>query len=412
MAALLAACAVAPAPRDPATAAAEVLAMLAAGDIDAAATAVARARRAFPEHGGIAAASAAVADLLWRDELAVAEWRAVAASRDRAGWSAATARGRLGDQLFAAGRYGESVVHLVVGQSGDGFDRRRSLAAVARALPYKRRQAGPIVCEQPLLDDQLPEFPCTIGSLQRAFAVDTGSSITAIAASLAGEIGLPVLVDAGEIADGTGRPVPARLGVLESFAVGDIWLGSVPTLVVDDERLAMRDLFGGPERTPIGVLGLDLMSMFRMTLDPVRKSLQLERPRGLPEATSVQCVRSDGRCLVPVAIEGRRLWFVLDTGASHSSLTPEGLEALPGAERRAVPGFRRVRTAGGGVVSVREVQNVVVRVSQARFPGVDLPVVDRGPAALFPVHGVLGIDLMRQCRVTLDRGRARIEPGQ
>jgi hypothetical protein len=44
------------------------------------------------------------------------------------------------------------------------------------------------------------------------------------------------------------------------------------------------------------------------------------------------------------------------------------------------------------------------------FRGADLAVIDRGPVGLFPVHGVLGSDLMMRCRTTLDRGRIRIEP--
>jgi hypothetical protein len=218
-----------------------------------------------------------------------------------------------------------------------------------------------------------------------------------------------VLTPAGEVPDGMGQPVPVSTGVIDSFAVGDVWLGTVPVLVVDDHRLEMRDLFGGPARAPVGVLGLDVIEQFRMTLDPGRRSVVLELPRGLPEATSVQCVRCEGRCLVPVAIEGRRLWFVLDTGASHSSLTSAGLRALPDGEARATPGYRRVRTAGGGALSVREVRNLVLRVSQTRFFGVDLPVVHRAGDASFPVHGVLGVDLLQKCRVTIDGGRARLE---
>jgi len=122
----------------------------------------------------------------------------------------------------------------------------------------------------------------------------------------------------------------------------------------------------------------------------------------------VQCVRAEGRCLAPVFVEGVRLWFVLDTGASHSSLTTAGVGALPGGDARTVPSFRRVRTVGGGLVAVREVRDLVLRCSEARFLGVTLPVVPRAASSLFPVHGVLGVDLLSRCRVTLDRGRARL----
>lgn len=390
----------------------QTLEALEGGDIEAAEEAAIRGRRRHPKDGRLAVCIATVHDMLWRDDLALAAWREVAADPERAGWSIAEARGRLGDQLFAAGRYGDSVAPLLAGSVDDNALRRRGLLAVAREMPFRRKQTGPLVTEHPLLEGALPEFACSLGELRRAFAVDTGSSMTTIARSLAVEARARASTDLGTIPDGAGRQVAASIAVLEDFAVGEISFGTVPTLVVDDERLAMRDLHGGPERPPIGVLGLDLLGLFRMTLDPVRKSLVLEMPRGLSSTSSVQCVRSEGRCLVPVMIEGERFWFVLDTGASHSSLTPHGLAKLQGGESRAVPGYRRVRTAGGGGVSVREVRNLELAVSQARFVGVSLPVVARAGRGAFPVHGVLGIDLMRQCRVTLDGGRARMEPGQ
>ena len=53
---------------------------------------------------------------------------------------------------------------------------------------------------------------------------------------------------------------------------------------------------------------------------------------------------------------------------------------------------------------------VQIRCAPVRFDGVDLPVVPRRAGVLFPVHGVLGADLLQQCRVTLDQGRVRLEP--
>ncbi len=399
------------APRvEPDAAAGNCLALLQEGKVQEAADAAAALRAEHPEHGGGAICSATVADLLWRDDVAIAELRAVLGTKDRGGWTTAEARGRLGDQLFLAGRYGESIAPLLAGAVDQAAMRRRAMIAAARELPYRKSQIGPLSTEQALAEDRLPEVTCSVGGVRRMFTIDTGSSYTTISRSFAAEVRALAVTPAGSMPDGTGQQVEVSVAVLEGFAIGDIWLGTVPVLVVDDERLAMRDLFGGPDRAPEGVLGLDFLTMFRMTIDPGRRNVVLERPRGLSPSESVQCVRAEGRCLVPILIEGRSLWFVLDTGASHSSITEEGLAALPGAAARAVPGFRRVRTAGGGTLSVRELKNLVLRTSLVRFDAVDLPVVSRHGSVLFPVHGVLGSDLLHQCRVTLDQGRVRLEP--
>ena len=60
-------------------------------------------------------------------------------------------------------------------------------------------------------------------------------------------------------------------------------------------------------------------------------------------------------------------------------------------------------TVGGTTVAVRKVANLTIKVSAVVFPGATLPVVER-PQTGFPVHGVLGADLLMGCRVTIDRG--------
>lgn len=380
------------------------------GRLEEAEELIGEARKRDPRNVNAARSSALIADLMWRDELAISEQMAAIRLLRPAGDTEdlARLRGQLGEQLFLAGRWGESSTPLLAGALGVDYERRRAFAVVAATLPFVRRFAGPLVTEQPLLSGKAPEFICGTSGRLRPFAIDTGTSMTTVAATFADELGVRSKRSAGFAVDGAGRQLPIEIGMLPRFRIGNVDIGAVPVLVVADRALRLRDLHGGPEHVPRGVLGLDMIAACRLTLDPERGSVVLELPQGLPPADSVQCVRSEGRCLLPVVVEGKRLWFVLDTGASHSSLTTLGLVEMPRGEQRAVASFRRVRTVGGGLVAVREVRDLVLRCSEARFLRVTLPVVNRGSSDLFPVHGVLGIDLLSRCRVTLDRGRARL----
>lgn len=398
--------------REPSVAAQLELAAIALreGRLEEATELVARARQRDPRDVAAAACSATIAELLWRDDDAVREMAAAvrnALTRGSDEYELSVLRGRLGDLLFQAGRWRDCREPLSAGQAIDG-ERRRAFAAVAAVLPSARQPDGPLLTEQPLLPGDAPEFVCGSGERLRPFAIDTGTSMTTLGRSFAEELAVGHRQPAGTALDGAGRELPVEVGVLPRFQVGDVAMGATPVLIVDDAALRLRDLFGGPERVPRGVLGLDLLAAVRLTIDPERRSVTIELPRGLPTEQSVQCVRVEGRCLAPVQIEGVRLWFVLDSGASHSSLSEVGVTRLPGGDRRTVPSYRRIRTVGGGLLSVREVRDLVLRCSEGRFLGVTLPVVARGRSKTFPVDGVLGLDLLRRCRVIVDRGRARL----
>jgi predicted aspartyl protease len=359
--------------------------------------------------------------LLWAAQLAAMSWNAEDAIRlqGKALWLTAARPGhgahvseiedRLGEFLFAAGRWGEAGELLARNGAGE---RRVALAALVARLPYQRRSSGPLLSEQLLLPGSQPEFLCGTLTHQRAFALDTGTSMTSLSKGLAEVLGVVARSPAGVALDSVGRELGIELAVLEGFHVGDVELGAIPVAIVPDANLSLRDRHGGPEHNVEGVLGLDLLASLRFTLDPERRSVILETSRGLSAQDSVQTLLADGRCLCPLAVEGQRLWFVLDTGASHSSLTNAGLRLLAGGESRAVAAYRRVHTLAGSQVSVREVRQLVLRASEVIFRDVVLPVIQREESGSFPVHGVLGLDLLWRCRMTFDRGRLRLLPAQ
>jgi predicted aspartyl protease len=382
---------------------------LAAGDLDQAELSLQRARAILGDTPVVLLWSATLAQMRWRDVVALEDLRQLNRLPDRGDLDRAELLGWIGDLLFRTGSYAESIPFLFAGRVGDEFDRRHALSILARDLPYNRTRPDQLAAELPLLEGPLPELLCTIGRLQQPFVLDTGASFTTVARSVAATLGVEPIVEGGFGRDGAQQTFSVAFGVLPSLSLGQVELEAQPVMVIDDEQLALRDEFGGPPSAPVGLVGLDVLTRFRVTFDPERRSVLFELPRGLDPDDSVACVQYDGSCLVPVQVEAKQLWFVVDTGASHSSLTNLGLAALPGGERRASETFRRVRRPGGRGHAVREVAGLTLVVADIRFSGVDLPIVFRPPGASFPIHGVLGADLLMRCRTTLDLGRLRLQ---
>ena len=78
-------------------------------------------------------------------------------------------------------------------------------------------------------------------------------------------------------------------------------------------------------------------------------------------------------------------------------------------ERRAIQSYRHIRSPGGSGILVRLVPHLTLEVSEARMANLDLPVVQRSMPTGFPVHGLLGADLLMRCRTTVVRNRVRME---
>ncbi len=387
----------------------EIAVALAAGDIEKAEGYLVRARAVHPDDAGLLMWAAVIAQMTWRESSALNDLRQILRGEDREVMSQDELMARIGELSFRLGAYAECIAYLQSGSEGDGSGRRAALARLARNLPYTRAEPRELAAELPLLGGALPEMLCSFGELKHPFVLDTGASMTTVSRRFARELGVLSIIPAGTAKDGVGSEFEVSFGVAQRMSLGNFELGAQPVLVVEDGQLGLRDEFGGPERSPGGVVGLDILARFRVTFDPGRQSVLFELPRGLGARESVMCVQHDGRCLVPLTIEGKAFWFVLDTGASHSSLTEKGLYLLPSGAHRAVEQLRRVRSPSGSRYSVRGVEGLTLEVSGVEFLGVDLPVVRRPFSSRFPVHGVLGADLLMRCRTTFDMGRLRLE---
>ena len=97
---------------------------------------------------------------------------------------------------------------------------------------------------------------------------------------------------------------------------------------------------------------------------------------------------------------------------SPIALANRAIGMLPGVERKdAGQRIGAGRAAIAAALADREAEIGSAELEArlvAETVDVTLPVVSRGAGSLFPVHGVIGVDLLSHCRVTLDSGRARL----
>src|SRR5690606_25183930 len=223
---------------------------LRAGDVLAMESLLARARQRFPVDADVLLYDALLADMRWHDDIGLADLRAAAAA-GHPQIPRAELEGRVGDKLFALGSWAESAPLLRAGAAGGDESaraRRRAWAELADVLPAVHRDPASVQAQVEFNPAQVPELLLGLGDRGGAFVLDTGATFTTLSESLAARLRVDAKVEAGEVRDGAGRPFAACFARLPALMIGGLRLGPMPVLVVRDQTLSMRDLFGGPGR--------------------------------------------------------------------------------------------------------------------------------------------------------------------
>ena len=249
-----------------------------------------------------------------------------------------------------------------------------------------------------------PLIPVQIGSQEFHFWLDTGSSMTMLASDVAQSLGVTALVgDTLEIVTSTGRIV-AQPGLIPELRLGQLTVRNVPTMIVDEMMMRMRELKPMGEGSHLkidGIIGFDIIRRLDLEVDysaavvKVRDPAHSARTRernmfwvGLPV---VQLMSTDG---VP-------LHFALDTGSQLTFVTETLLDKLSleatRVENRKVGGL-------GGEISMRA---PVLSYLRVHLRGV--AIFFRGAVVRAPVYqvlaaldGVLGGDIWTTGAVRID----------
>jgi hypothetical protein len=243
------------------------------------------------------------------------------------------------------------------------------------------------------------------------FWFDTGASICVVSAEVARRCRVRIVTpEVGCAGTATARKVRFRFGLADSLRLGAFVVHNVPVMVMSRRDLSL----GVPFLRIPGIVGLSVLSRFRLTIDNPARRIILEYPVAQTAAADRNLRFFAGIALAETRVDSSGpLSFIVDTGAGLSMLQETGLAKLvPTPGLISSPGC--VGGAGGGDVGrVKFVPGTELTLGgQSAFP-INLA-VRKLPVAEFPlaVDGLVGEDFLKNFVVTFDlpNGRLTVSP--
>jgi len=260
----------------------------------------------------------------------------------------------------------------------------------------------------------IPMTELLVNGVQAKWLLDTGANQSVVTRSLARRLGLKPLPGVAHTSSGvSGIENAIGVAVLPLLPLSGADVRNMPVLLLDDDSLAVSDGMG--HRFQIaGIIGLPVLRGLGRVTFHRSGGLDATQHGGDPKAG----VALQLRLLNPVLearVEGQRLLFTVDTGASSTVLSvrfAERFRAQQGAWKST-----ETRNAGaGGATTMKSflVPSTTFVLGERSFLLKDLPVqVEPQHAGIDALFGNVGQDLLQTVQsVTLDFKQMRLVMGE
>ncbi len=240
----------------------------------------------------------------------------------------------------------------------------------------------------------------------RLFFLDTAFSRTTCDDGFADDLGLEVR---RTLARSRGELGTIRLGSIElpAFEIGGHRIEGMNCAVRDLDSTS--SVASTAERPVAGVLGANLLARFVVVIDLDAETVTLLDPaeHGLEDGPGVVRLRRERwvgpRVRLPLEIDGRTRWPLLDTGATRTHLDARRLELPLLEEREGIARASGSTNAERVVFRIHQATDVLLAGQQAG----PLRVLDRRRAACVP--GLAGQDLLASFTLTIDTRHRRLK---
>jgi predicted aspartyl protease len=229
--------------------------------------------------------------------------------------------------------------------------------------------------------------------------LDTGSTGLFVVERAVKKGGLTALSEETVFAGGGSGRASSSRGLLEKLALGGVGFADALITTTKDEF--------DPQGRIHGVLGLNVFSGYRVTMDLGKGRLSLDRCGGEPGGAPYWDV--GGQMLVRTAAAGGADGlFLFDTGATRSMFARAYAEAVPGAQ---IASAAAVRTYGGNVLGATSVRGVKLRFLDLEGdggPAYTTDLTQRSRLGGVEVSGFLGMDMLDGAKIVVDTCAQRV----
>jgi hypothetical protein len=256
----------------------------------------------------------------------------------------------------------------------------------------------------PVTGSPFPRAHVKVNGKKTNFIFDTGAGMTAISASLAKSLNLPV-ISLPDTAHGLGK-ITVRYTVIDSIEMGEVVFTNVPAVVINDKDLTFTILGIFKLIDVPGIVGLPLLAQMRVTMDMPARRIILEKSAGKLPGTAPNIVYWHSQLYAPVYLaEMGRLNFFVDSGANRSSLSFDAAKLIPSTAKVDRGSRDLAQGAGGSMRMAGEYLPRWMAIDGMRMEGLGLDLESRTREHeddLLNRDGTLGMDILQCYRVILD----------
>ena len=246
----------------------------------------------------------------------------------------------------------------------------------------------------------------TVNGVRERWLIDTGANQNVVTRSFLKRLGLTTLPGTAPVRSGlTGLESSIQAAILPTLALGGATLTNVPLLVIDDKNLRI-----GPDDKAYQIHALLGYPTFRAlgTVTFTASGEFIAGDSGEPSTASTPLFMRGLTPVVEGLVEGHRLLFTLDTGASSTTLSSRYFELFQTKSSTWTKASGESAGAGGSVRQTFFSQpslEVLAGGGSATLTDVSI-LSERTNAAIDTLFGNLGLDFVDGFeRVTLDFGK-------